>query len=183
MPSLKRSTWLCQHSNSDSFKAGGASGSLLFPTASAPGTQQPHCRGVPSIPHSPCQDMGTGRKGSLCELSQAHSSSPAPLASDPALSHWPAQPLGRGSATLSLTDPRSVSSWEEKLSDSFLNQEGWFGSVCFPQPHSASSSPCWQYLGHCRARDGDSWRGQEQELLLIVVQLLSPTTDHEQVRK
>lgn len=43
----------------------------------------------------------------------------AALASHPGLPHWPAQPPCTRSASPSFSDPRAVSSSEEKFSDSF----------------------------------------------------------------
>lgn len=145
----------------------------------------PTAEAVPSIPHSPCLDTGTGSAAlaSLCELSQAHSSSCSTPGLRPSPAPLPSTAPGQRVCTLGLTAPRSVSSREEKLSDS-SPQSGdlvWQSLFSTVTQSIVLSMPA--ILGHCRARAGDTWREQEQGLLLMVVQLLSPTTDHEQVRK
>lgn len=113
----------------------------------------------PSLTH--CARMGDGKQpgsvavASLCVLSRHTVCSPAPLATEPALPHWPAQPLCRESATPSLTDSRSVSRGEEELSDSFPQSGSLVWQCVFSTATHSTILRMLAVLGHCRPRAGD----------------------------
>lgn len=143
------------HSNSDSFKAGGAPCPLSSPRA-----QQPHCRAVPAslaqggTGHGKQQEVLPWPAWVCCPRHTACFQHPWPHTQ--ACLTGQHSPRADGRPPSVFQTPGLFPAVKRSSLILFLSQEGWLGRVCFPQPHTAPSSTCWQCLGQCRARDGDS---------------------------